>query len=80
MSVQVVVKQGDRTWDAIRETDDSAMFRVSEHMKKDATQGVAAIGDLVQWKLIFGKGVQVAKELLEAKGFEVTIKELNQGE
>lgn len=80
MPVQVIVTKDDRVWDSIKETGDQAMFRVTEHMKKDHEQEIAAFGDLVQWKMIFGKGIEIATKVLNEHDFNVQVKELNQGE
>lgn len=77
MKVQVIVKKDDRVWDAIRDTDEVAMFRVTEHMKKDHNPVVNSVGDLAQWKLLFGKGITVATDLMEAHGFTVEVKNVN---
>ena len=76
MKKQVIVKQGDRVWDSIREKDDQAMYRVTEHMKKDHDPAVARIADLVQWKLIFGKGTSEGTRVFTEQGFEVEVKDI----
>lgn len=77
MRKQVIVKLGDRHWDSIRDTDNEAMFRVTEHMKKDHDPRVACIGDLVHMKLIFGKGASEGVRVFTEQGFEVEIKDIN---
>lgn len=73
MSVQVVVKLGDRHWDSIRETSDQAFYRISEYMLKDHDPKVARVGDLVKWKLVFG---QPCLHIFSEFGFEVETKKL----
>lgn len=74
MTTQVIVKHGDRVWDSIKPSGDTAMYRVTEHMKKDRDPQVARIADLVQWKLIFGKGTDEGKRVFEEHGFTVEIR------
>lgn len=76
MKKQVIVKQSDRVWDSIKDTDDVAMFRVTEHMKKDHDPDVVRIADLVQWKLIFGKGASEGTRVFTEQGFQVEVKDV----
>ncbi|MNO13181.1 hypothetical protein D3C76_28090 [compost metagenome] len=76
MRKQVEVKQGDRIWDSIRDTSEQAMYRVTEHMKKDHDPEVVRIAGLVQWKLIFGKGTSEGTRVFTEHGFEVEIKDV----
>lgn len=80
MSVQVIVKHSARSWDAISTNNRSALYRVAQHMVHGHDVEVAHVGVEILNLMLFGGSVVSAKELLEAKGFEVTIKELNQGE
>ena len=80
MSVQVVVKHLGRNWDAIRPNERSALYRVAQHMVHGHDLEIAHVGVEILNLMLFGGSVVSAKELLEAKGFEVSIKELNQGE
>lgn len=76
MKKQAIVKQGDRVWDSIRDQDDQALFRVSEHMMKDHDSNVVTVGKLINWRLIFGKGVAAAKVILEREGFTLEVKDI----
>lgn len=73
--VHVIIGYKDRIWDSISDTQEQALMRISEHLKKDYDAKVVAIGDNLQWKLIFNNP---AMEMLESHGFIVEIRELNQ--
>lgn len=80
MSTQVVVKHGDSHWDAISTNNRSALYRVAQHMVHGHDLQIAHVGVEILNLMLFGGSVVSAIELLEAKGFEVTIKKLSQGE
>lgn len=76
MRVQVIVKKDDRVWDSIRGFVDSAMYRVAEHMSKDADEVVKSVGKIIMAHLsVFGTS-GVAIEHLVYMGFEVETKKI----
>lgn len=54
MRVQVVVTHGDRQWDSIRDSLDSALFRVGDHMVQDHDEAIARAGKKISDHLVFG--------------------------
>lgn len=76
MKVQVIVKKDGRVWDSIRGSVDSAMYRVAEHMSKDADEVVKSVGNVIMQHLIaFGTSGAAIKHLVYM-GFEVETKKI----
>lgn len=74
-SVQVIVSKDSRNWDSIRDDVRSAMFRVGEHMRN--TPGAVVAGQKLQSLVVFGNTAEVCAEYLQALGYTLTVKQLD---
>lgn len=75
---QVVLKINDRVWDSIRDSEDAALFRVCDHIKKDYCSHVAVVGELAQYKLMSDTDLTDVKHFLEEQGFEIRVQPFEQ--
>lgn len=80
MSVQVIVKHGDRSWDAIRPDERMALYQVGVHMEKDDDLTIFIIGRSIADRISQSKDLNTIKDWVTSRGCVITIKELNQGE
>jgi hypothetical protein len=73
MTVQMIVTQlsTDRVWDSIRDKEEQAAMKIAEYMLKDKDPAIVAVGEMIKWKLIFGKPVI---PVLESQGFNVQLR------
>jgi len=78
MSVQVIVKHDDRVWDAIRHDERMALYQVGIYMEKDDDLATFIIGRGIADRISQNKSIETVKEWLTSRGYEVTVKPLNQ--